>query len=74
MKSIEITVHELIPDNNGGHYKVTKRIENIPDERVRENDFCTLCQSKIYPECKKICHRYPSVVEYYKNLEKKQKE
>ena len=64
MKTIEITSYEPIHDEKGSRRKITKRIETFNDNEVRDNDFCTLCRSPIFPECTKTCPYREAAMKY----------
>lgn len=56
---IEVEVSEWVDSSKGGYFKHYTETKKIPDEQVRDNDYCTLCSTfsgaDTYPECKKGC-------------------
>lgn len=63
MKQIEIESTEIIDDELGHRLKRSKRVVEVPDEKVRHCDWCTLCDlpdwpsHPNYPDCVKTCDK-----------------
>lgn len=64
MMKMEIPGFEVVEDRNGKHIKEYTEIRDIPDDKVWEEDICTICGWPTYPECKKSCHNFRNESDY----------
>ena len=53
---MDVKVTELRVEN--GRVIERKRIDHVPEDKVRDNLLCTRCGVPAYPECQKTCVHY----------------